>query len=411
MKEASQPRGYAANDRRDNLNAQRSTLNVQRSSFQFQDADELLPSDWNPKAAADNVLAGLVNICRPEVKGAHDSDFLIIDGKAYVVYMANDVQPGEAPNWPFVYNALSVVDVASGRVERTETFAASEKRYANGALPVGACFVPRLLRKDERTLRCFFTSEDPGKRQSQTWFIDYDLVRGTFDGSIHPAEIVTDQGVFPMQPQALHRHAAAKGFTGAPVMHGLYMIDGFKRFDGRVHAVLNNYPGGQNAWAVLGDDLFRFTVLGDLFLPHEAKLTESAVNRLPDGTWLAISRQENRDQNYMFATSRDGHDWTPHAYRPEVVANGTHSKPTFERFGDLYHLGWNEATRINGAFRSVFNIDVSCDGVRWERAYRFETDHSFQYPTFREADGVVYLTVTQGDRSDSRKERIMFGRL
>jgi len=370
----------------------------------------ILPIDWNPKQAGDRVLAALTNICQPTVKGAHDSDFVMLDGKAYVVYMANDVQPGEAPDWPFVYNALSIVDAESGQVEFTGTFAASEMQYANAALPVGACFVPRIIRKDERTLRCFFASEAPGQRQSQTWWIDFDPACRTFGPSIHPAEIETDLGVFPMQPEHLHRHAVAKGFTGAAVMHGLYMIDSFKRFDGQVYAVLNNFPGGQNALAVLNEEMTRFTVLGDFFLPHEARLTESAVTRLPDGSWLAISRQGNRDRNYMFASSPDGRDWTPHEYRP-CVPNGASSKATLDRLAGLYYLGWNESTRINGVYRSVFNLDVSRDGANWERKYRFETDKSFQYPVFREHQGSIYLTITQGDCSDTRKERIMFGKL
>jgi hypothetical protein len=40
--------------------------------------ETILPPDWNPKDAADAVLAGLTNICEPRVKGAHDSDFLIV---------------------------------------------------------------------------------------------------------------------------------------------------------------------------------------------------------------------------------------------------------------------------------------------------------------------------------------------
>jgi hypothetical protein len=370
----------------------------------------LLPPDWDPTLAADRVLASLINVCLPTVKGAHDSDFLMLDGKAYIVYMANDIQSGEDPHWPFVYNALSIVDVATGRIEQTMTFAASEMAYDNETLPVGACFVPRILRKDAWTLRCFFASEQPAVRESQTWFIDFDLTRTAFTRTIHRMELATDQGVCPMQPQYLHRHAAAKGFTGAPVTYGLYMIDGIKQFDDQLYAVVNNYPGGQNAWALLHDDLDRITILGDFFLPHEAKLTESAVQRLPDGTWCAISRQENRDRNYMFTQSRDGMDWTTHVYR-EGVSNGTNSKPTFDCFGGVYYLGWQEATRVNGVSRSVFNLDVSRDGIHWVRKYRFATDKSFQYPVFRESAGAIYLTVTQGDSADCRKERIMFGRL
>jgi len=370
----------------------------------------LLPSGWRPKEAADRVLEGLVNLCPPQVKGAHDSDFLILDGKAYVVYMANDVRPGEAPHWPDIYDVLSVVDVTSGEVEQTTTFAASKMVYENATLPEGACFVPRIVQKDARTLRCYFASESPGARQSQTWFTDYDLGRGALGRTVHPARIETSYGVFPMQPQHFYCHATAKGFTGQPKDYGLYPIDSFKRFDGRVYAVLNNFPGGQNALALLNDALDRFTIIGDYFMPNDVMLTESAVNRMPDGTWCAISRQEHGDRNYMFTTSRDGVVWTQHETR-DFVRNGDNSKPTFDRFGDVYYLGWQEATRVKGVHRSIFNIDVSRDGVSWERKYRFETEKSFQYPVFREYAGGIYLTVTQGHVSDSRKERIMFGRL
>jgi predicted neuraminidase len=374
------------------------------------DKPNLLPSDWDPVQAGERVLADLNNICLSRVKGAHDSDFVIIDGRAYVVYMANDVQPGENPNWAFVYNALSVVDVATGAVESTETFAASGMKFANEALPEGACFVPRVLRKDATTLRCFFASEDPGNRQSQTWYRDFDLATGCFAPDIHRAEIETGGGVFPMRPQVLYRDAAARGFQHRALDYGLYPIDGFKHFDGRIYAVLNNFPGKQNAWSVLNDSLDRFTVLGHYFEPLDAQLSESAVNRLPDGSWLAISRQDGRDCNYMFATSADGCTWSPHECRDHVV-NGTNSKPIFECYNGTYYLGWNEATRIDGAFRSVFNLDVSRDGKSWQRKYRFETSNSFQYPTLCEWDGTIYLSVTQGDHSDSRKERIMFGKL
>jgi hypothetical protein len=68
----------------------------------------------------------------------------------------------------------------------------------------------------------------------------------------------------------------------------------------------------------------------------------------------------------------------------------------------LYYLGW----QVRGAGRSVFNVDVSRDGKTWERKYHFESPRSFQYPTFHEHDGAIWLSVTQG-----RKERIMFGKL
>lgn len=370
----------------------------------------LLPVDWNPKDAGDQVLNGLIKISRPEMKGAHDAEFRIVAGKAYAVYLANDIQPGEAAQWPFVYCALSIIDIASETVEKTIVFAASEKAYENETLPTGACFVPRIIQKDPETLRCFFASEEPEVRQSQMWYVDYDLIKQDFDWNIYPVEIETSQGVFPMCPMHLYQHAVAKGFRATEKLFGLYIIDGFKIFDNQVYSVLNNFPGGQNAWAKLNSAMDRFTVLGDFFLPNTAHFTEAAVNRLPDGTWCAISRQENNDKNYMFSTSHDGIHWSEHIAW-ESVSNGTCSKPTFNRFGDVYYLGWQENSTVNGVFRSTFNIDVSTDGVTWQRKYHFATDQSFQYPTFHEDQGIIYLTVTQGDNSPSRKERIMFGKL
>ena len=183
-----------------------------------------------------------------------------------------------------------------------------------------------------------------------------------------------------------------------------------KVFDGTTYVAINNWPGKQNALAMANEALDTFEIIGHYNLPQNMPLSESSVNRLPDGTWLAICRQDGGNRNYTFTTSRDGKVWTPNMHR-EFVPNGTSSKPTFDRFGGVYYLGWQEATQIKGVFRSVFNIDVSRDGRSWQRKYRFETEKSFQYPSFCERDGVVYLSVTQGDQSGSRKERIMFGRL
>ncbi len=367
----------------------------------------------DPKEAGDRVLEGLRNICPPHIKGAHDSDLLFHGGKAYITCMANDHQVGEGPDWPYVYDALTVIDMATGRIEKTVTFAASEMQYENDMLPVGACFCPRMALKDARTLRCFFASEDIGKRQSQTWRTDYDLIRGEFDRKVYRVELETDRGVFPMQPIHMHRHAKAQGFVGTEPTHGLYIHGSHKMFDGRLHAVLILFPEGPLALASLNDGMTRYTVRGTFFRPVGAWLNEAAVNRMPDGSFLAISREEKQGLNYMFATSPDGRTWSEHEYR-DIVPNGTASKPLLDHIGGVYYLGWNEATRVNGAFRSVFNIDVSRDGKNWTRRFRFETERSFQYPTLGEYDGTIYLTVTQGDRTDdhhSGKQSIMFGKL
>lgn len=371
---------------------------------------KLLPPDWDPKKAADRVMDKLIRVTAPEVKGAHDADMVLAGNRAYIIAMANDVQPGESPQWPFIYVTLSVVDLRDLSVEKIIPVARGGQVFENETLPQGACFVPRIIRKDAKTLRCFFASELPGQRQSQTYYLDFDTGSLSFEGRIHRASIRTAAGVFDMQPRPFYEDALVHGFSRKPVDYGLYMIDSFKTFDGATFAVLNNFAGGQNALASVNAGLDTFEVLGHFNQPPEWKLTEAAVNRLPDGTWMAICRQEAGNRNYTFTTSKDGKTWSANEHRT-FVPNGTNSKPLFEKFFGIYYLGWQEATRVNGVSRSVFNVEISVDGANWERKYRFESEKSFQYPGFRQLGGTIYLFATQGDASDSRKERIMFGRL
>jgi hypothetical protein len=371
---------------------------------------KLLAPEWNAKDAADRVLAGLVNVTAPGVKGAHDAEFVCAGERAFVVAEVNDRQPSENAGWPFIYAAISVVNLQTRVVEQVIPFARGGQVYENETLPPGSCFVPRIIQKDAHTLRCYFASEAPGKRQSQMWFIDFSLERQAFENQIHRAKLKTAAGTFDLQPQFFHAAAAAGGFTRKPLDHGLYLFSAFKRFEGKTYVALNNFPGGQNALAVLNAELDTFEVVGHYNEPQTLKLTESAVDRLPDGTWLAICRQDGGNRNYIFSTSEDGKTWTRGAPR-DFVPKGTNSKPTFDRFNGIYYLGWQEQSYINGVGRSVFNLDVSRDGRTWERKYRFETEKSFQYPAFHEHNGAIWLTVTQGDSDKSRKERIMFGKL
>lgn len=170
----------------------------------------------------------------------------------------------------------------------------------------------------------------------------------------------------------------------------------FERFD------LDN----DGAISLVHDDFATFEIIGHYNEPQAEQLSESAVNRLPDGAWMAICRNDRG--NYHFTTSPDGRTWSIGSPMPHVP-NGTNSKPAFDRFGGIYYLGWQENTRFQGVGRSVFNADISRDGKTWERKYRFETPKSFQYPAFHEHDGTIWLAVTQGDTDPSRKERIMFG--
>jgi hypothetical protein len=369
------------------------------------DAATILPAGWNPRAAADAVLARLVRISAPQVKGAHDAEFVCVGDRAYVVEHDNDIEPGHGAG-KAMYCVLTVVNLETLAVEKTHLLAKAGQAFTNATLPDAEIFVPRIIRKDEHTLRCWFCSQ-PAQEQAVTWYRDFDLRTQSFAGSIHKARLKTAAGVFDMEPRHFHADAMARGFTKPPVRRGLYIFDSFKEFDGRRYVALNNFEGKQNALAVLLDDFATFEVIGHFNEPQVEQLSESAINRLPDGTWMAICR--NDKGNYHFTTSRDGRTWTVGEPRP-FVPNGLNSKPTFERFGGVYHLGWQENTKVGDCNRSVFNIDVSRDGKTWERKYRFESPHSFQYPTFHEHEGTIWLAVTQSDHKGS-SDRIMFGRL
>ncbi|QDT01999.1 hypothetical protein K227x_03700 [Rubripirellula lacrimiformis] len=102
-----------------------------------------------------------------------------------------------------------------------------------------------------------------------------------------------------------------------------------------------------------------FEVLGHFNQPQSQQLSEAAVNRLLGGTWMAICR--NDGGNYHFTSSVDAVAWDVAKEMP-FVPSGLNSKPTFDRFGGIYYLGWQEATRIDGGNRSVFDVDVSHDG-------------------------------------------------
>ncbi|GAA4455581.1 family 16 glycoside hydrolase [Novipirellula rosea] len=368
----------------------------------------IIPDNWDPALAGDQVMQRLVRVTDPKVKGAHDSEFVVVGGKAYIVAELSDQRAGESPAWPEVYCAMSIVDLKTLDVEAIVPLARTEQVFANVTLPVGACFVPRIRQISDTVLRCYFASEQPGVRQSQIWYRDFDLQSQQFQDTIHKAKLKTAAGTFDMQPRHLHADAAANGFSKGPRDYGCYLFDGFKTFGDTTYVALNNFPGKQNALAIAHDDFATFEVVGHFNEPQSANLSESAVNRLPDGTWMAICR--NDGGNYHITTSEDGKTWTP-GRELSSIPNGANSKPTFDKFGDTYYLGWQEATKIHGVNRSVFNIDISRDGKSWQRKYRFETTKSFQYPAFHEHNGTIWLSVTQGDTSPSRKERIMFGKL
>ena len=364
----------------------------------------LLPPGWDPVRAGNEVLEHLVSVTAPRVRGAHDAEFELVGRHAYIVSTVNDVKPGHSAA-DFEYVAMSIVNLDTLEVEEaTIPIARSEQVFENETLPAGQCWVPRIIRKDARTLRVFFISQKRGAH-CQVWFRDFDRRSRTFDRRIHRAKLKTSLGTFAMQPGHFHACAAAHGFRRAPADHGLYVFDSFKVFDGIRYVAINNFPGRQNALATINDALDTFGIVGHMNEPEALALSEASVERLPDGTWMAILRSEAGDRNYAFSTSQDGRVWEPAEHR-DFVQGGTNAKPTFNRFGRFYYLGWQDAARIDGVRRSVFNVDISRDAQTWQRKYRFETPDAFEYPTFKEHDGTIWLTI-----SGRNQRTILFGKL
>ncbi|NBY37726.1 MAG: hypothetical protein EBQ59_09805 [Verrucomicrobia bacterium] len=155
---------------------------------------QLLPAGWDAKAEADKVMAGLIKTTAPEVKGAHDAHLAIVGDRAFVISEVNERQPSENASWSFIYSSVSIIDLRTRQVLDVLTVARSEQAFTNETLPVGSCFVPRIKQVGPQTLRCWFASEQPGKRQSQTYFRDLDLRTLTFEKEIHRMKLQTSDG-------------------------------------------------------------------------------------------------------------------------------------------------------------------------------------------------------------------------
>jgi hypothetical protein len=293
-------------------------------------AQSLLPANWDPALAGDIVMQRLIKVTAPKVKGTHDAEFVCVGDRAYVVTEANDERAGESSAWPFIYVTMSIVNLKTLEVEKVIDFARSEQVFENETLPFGQCFVPRILQKDAKTLRCYFTSQDPGKRQAQMWYIDFDLGSVASSRTASTARSSRRRQAPSTCSRSLstmtRRSRVSAVRPGRRPFH-LRFVQEVRRQDLRRAEQL---PVGQNALALLHDDLVTFEVIGHYNEPQTEQLSESAVNRLPDGTWMAIVR--NDKGNYHFTTSADGKKWTVGTEMPFV--KGSNSKPTFDKFGE-----------------------------------------------------------------------------
>jgi hypothetical protein len=366
-------------------------------------SESLLPADWDPVQAGNEVLERMISVTAPHVKGAHDGDFVIVGDHAYIVSTVNEVGREHSARRP-EYVAMSIVDYNTMELEvASMPIAKPEQVFDNETLPSGLCWVPRILQINDDTLRIFFVS-GPAVSDAQIWYRDFDLASRTFENSIYRAKLKTSAGVFDMRPQPFYDDAVAHGFTGK-LAWSIFVFDSFRVFDGITYVGINNFAGRQNALAKMNDTFDTFEIVGHINEPADLELSENSINRLPDGTWMAILRSQAGNRNYAFSFSEDGRDWTP-AEPMDFVQNGTGSKPTFDQFNGIYYLGWQDAAQVDGVNRSIFNVDVSRDGKHWERKYRFETTDGFDYPTFKEHDGIIWVRI-----SGDNQRNIKFGKL
>lgn len=357
-----------------------------------------LGADYSPSAAGDALLEEAITVTAEQVKGAHDSNFVIIGNKAYIVYEANDVQPGENSEWDYVYCAMSIVNIRTGEVEEIVKFSQNMQRYQNETLPHGCTFVPRIVRKDENTLRVFFASEDPGVRQSLTYYIDYDLAAGRFDDSVYRLKLKTPSGEVDFTPAAYYEQAIVAGHNSFNNTNGAFLFDIFEA-DGKTFIALNNFANGQNALARFNDAMDCVEIIGHIGEGTQSlKTTESGIMRKNDGTWMAALREE-RSGVYRFSYSDDGINWS-YPRIENFARTGTASKPTLDNFNGHYFMSWADSSR------SCMRFMYSTDAVNWTDIVTVYSPTTFQYPSFVMYENHIYFTATAGD-----KESIIFGKM
>ncbi len=360
---------------------------------------EELSENHSPKAAADEVMQSMIRISSDEMKGTHDAQYVFANGKAYVVYEANNEKAGDPGTYEKEYSALAIVVLRSFTVESIEKFAYGQQEYSNVKLLKGSAFVPRVIRKDENTLRFFFSNIAVSGSSGYIYYVDYDLNTESFDDSAYRLNIMTENGPVYFTAQIYAKLFRESGHACDDSTFGHFLFDIFDVGNTK-YVALNNYRGAQNSLAKFNDSYDCIEIIGNIGGSYDSyRTTESGIMQLKDGTWMAILRNHVGDKNYLFSYSEDGTEWSE-PKREEWVTNGTTSKPTLARFGDYYFMGWNELSR------GLFHLAYSKDAKSWTTLYSFHSATTFQYPEFDMYDGQMYFSVTTGN-----KEQIYFGKL
>jgi hypothetical protein len=389
---------------------------------------------------ADEVVSRMVCVSPKQAVGTHAAHMTIYNGKAYIVYDCNDLLRGESANWAFQYLRLSVVDIKTNKVEKTVKFTESGKQFKNIKIGVGSPVDPKIVVCGENRLRVFFAqyyqrdmlTYDADTKvtgivkcpeyEAYIYYLDYDTKAQAFDDTLHLAKLKTDNGLVDFKSSTYRAWATAKGFDmPGDDEYNAVLLTSCEKIEGRYYAVIiQEGRVGADAVALLNDSMDTFEIVAH-FPKTDIRYTEVSVQKLPDKTWAAILRNEDPGHNYLFSTSADGKKWSEIKEIPEITT-GTNSKPLFSEANGQYYLGWQELPENRNYVRKLtpldwpdrqagdrqdFNIEVSADGVNWERKYSFHAPGcSFQYPFIYPYEGKVYICATR-----RFKEYITFGLL
>ena len=360
---------------------------------------ESVTENHSPKAAGDAVMQNMIRISSDEMKGTHDADHVYANGKVYAVYEANNEKPGDPGTYEKEYCALAIIDLESFKVESIEKFAWGEQKYSNVTMLKGSAFVPRVIRKDDNTLRFFFSNIAVDSSSGYIYYVDYDLATEAFDNNAYRLKIMTPNGTVDFSAEVYAELFRADGHACDNSTIGHFLFDIFD-VDGTKYIALNNFRGAQNSLAKFNDTYDCVEIIGNIGGSYtEYRTTESGIVQLKDGSWISILRNHAGSKIYSFSYSEDGTEWTDPVYE-DFMKTGYTSKPTLDRFGDYYFMGYNDLSR------GLFHLAYSLDAKNWTVLYSFHSPTTFQYPKFDIYEGQMYFSVTTGN-----KEQIYFGKL
>ncbi|MBQ9428824.1 MAG: hypothetical protein IJU41_04685 [Clostridia bacterium] len=360
---------------------------------------EFVSDDHSPKAAGDAVMRNMLRVSSEEMKGTHDADYVFANGKAYIVYEANNEKPGDPGTYEKEYCALAIVDLATFTVDSIEKFAYGEQVYSNITMLKGSAYVPRVIRKDEDTLRFFFSNNAADGSSGYLYFVDYDLATGVFGNTATRLKIMTPGGAVDFTAETYAALFRADGHICDDSTIGHFLFDIFDVGDTK-YIALNNFRGAQNSLAKFNETYDCIEIVGNIGGATDAyRTTESGIIQCKDGSWMSILRDHVGDKRYSFSYSEDGRTWTEPAHQ-SFMPTGYTAKPTLDRFGDYYFMGYNDLSR------GLFHLAYSLDALHWTTLFSFHSPTTFQYPRFDIYDGQMYFSATTGE-----KEKIFFGKL